>query len=85
MLIVDLMSDRNQYKLDVYKLKLDGSGETERLADFSTRFPGVLRSDNPVVSNEGKFIALQYGIMAGTGNGIVIFLFDIEKYEKSKK
>ena len=79
------MSNRNQYKLDVYKLKLDGSGETERLADFSTRFPGVLRSDNPVVSRDGKYIALQYGFMAGAGNGRGIFLFNIEEFEKSKK
>ena len=43
------MSERNKYKLDVYKLKLDGIGEVERLADFSTRYTGKFRSDNPVV------------------------------------
>jgi len=79
------MNERNKYKLDIYKLKLDGSGEVERLADFSTRYPGILRSDNPVVSGDGKYIALQYGFMAGAGNGRGIFLFDIDKYEKSKK
>jgi hypothetical protein len=76
---------RNQYKLDVYKLKLDGSGEVERLADFSTRYPGRFRSDNPVVARNGKWIALQFGFMKGAGNGQGIFLFDIEKYEQSKK
>lgn len=76
---------RNQYKLDVYKLKLDGSGEVERLADFSTRYPGKFRSDNPVVSRDGKWIALQFGFMKGAGDGQGIFLFDAEKYEKSKK
>jgi Tol biopolymer transport system component len=75
---------RNQYKLDVYKLKLDGSGEVERLADFSTRFPGVLRSDNPVVSPTGKLIAVQFGFQEGAGNGRGIFLFDVDKYEKGK-
>jgi hypothetical protein len=79
------LPNRNQYKLDVYKLKLDGSGETERLADLSTRYPGVLRSDNPVVSKDGRYIALQFGFMAGAGNGRGIFLFDIEKYENMKK
>ena len=79
------MQFRNQYKLDVYKLKLDGSGDVERLADFSTRFPGVLRSDNPVVDRSGKFIAMQFGFMDGSGNGKGIFLFDVEKYEQSKK
>jgi hypothetical protein len=78
------MERRNQYKLDVYKLKLDGSGEVERLADFSTRYPGIIRSDNPVVDRTGKYIALQYGYMKGAGDGQGIFLFDIEKYEKSK-
>jgi hypothetical protein len=79
------MQFRNQYKLDVYKLKLDGSGEVERLADFSTRYPGKFRSDNPVVSRNGKFIALQFGFMKGAGDGQGIFLFDVEKYEQSKK
>lgn len=74
---------RNQYKLDVYKLKLDGGGKVERLADFSTRYPGF-RSDNPVVSRNSKYIALQFGFMKGAGDGQGIFLFDIEKYEKSK-
>lgn len=78
------MQFRNQYNLDVYKLKLDGSGDVERLADFSTRYPGRFRSDNPVVSRNGKFIALQFGFMKGAGDGQWIFLFDVEKYEKSK-
>ena len=76
---------RNQYKLDIYRLKLDGSGDAERLADFSTRYPNVLRSDNPVVDKTGKFIALQFGFTAGSGNGQGIFLFDLDMYEKTKK
>jgi hypothetical protein len=76
---------RNQYRLDVYKLKLDGSGKAERLADFSTRYPGVLRSDNPVVSPTGKYIAVQFGFQEGAGNGRGIFLFDVDKYERSVK
>jgi len=69
---------RNQYKLDVYKLKLDGSGEVERIADFSTRYPGMYRSDNPVVSRNGKYIALQFGFMKGSGDGQGIFLYDVD-------
>ncbi|HPG38857.1 MAG TPA: hypothetical protein PLP19_08370 [bacterium] len=76
---------RNQYKLDVYKLALDGSGRAERFADFSTRYPGVLRSDNPVVDRYGKYVALQFGFMGGAGDGRGIFLFDIEQYENMKK
>ena len=79
------MELRNQYRLDVYKLKLDGSGEVERLADFSTRYPGKFKSDNPVVDRTGRFIALQFGFMKGAGDGQGIFLFDMDKYEKRKK
>lgn len=78
------MELRNQYRIDVYKLKLDGSGEVERLADFSTRYTGKFKSDNPVVDRTGRFIALQFGFMKGAGDGQGIFLFDVEKYEKSK-
>lgn len=78
------MNERNKYKLDVYLLQLDGSGNTIRIADFSTRYPGVLRSDNPVVDKTGKFIAVQFGFMAGSGNGMGIFLFDLDKFEKSE-
>jgi hypothetical protein len=73
------MELRNQYRLDVYRLKLDGSGEAERLADFSTRYPGKFKSDNPVVDRTGRFIALQFGFMKGAGDGQGIFLFDTEK------
>jgi hypothetical protein len=78
------MELRNQYRLDVYKLKLDGSGEAVRLADFSTRYPGKFKSDNPVVDRTGRFIALQFGFMKGAGDGQGIFLFDLEKFEKMK-
>jgi hypothetical protein len=74
-------ANRLRWKVDVYILNLDGSGEVERLADFSTRYPGKLRSDNPVVDKTGKLIALQYGFLAGAGNGQGIFLFDLEKYK----
>jgi hypothetical protein len=79
------LANRLRWKVDIYRLKLDGSGEVERLADFSTRYPGKLRSDNPVVNRTGKWIAVQYGYMAGSGDGQGIFLFDVEKFEKSKK
>ena len=59
---------------------IDGREEMERLADFSVRYPGKLRSDNPVADKTGKWIALQYGFLAGAGNGQGIFLFDLEKY-----
>lgn len=79
------MNNRNKYKLDVYRLSLDGTGKAVRIADFSTRYTGILRSDNPVVDNTGKFIALQFGFMSGSGDGRGLFLFDVEKFDNSLK
>jgi len=79
------LQERNKYKIDIYKLKLDGSGKVERLADFSTRYPNKLRSDNPVVNNKGNLIAHQFGYQKGAGDGRGIFLLDLDAFEKSKK
>ena len=63
---------------DIWKLALDGSGRYERVTYFS-EFPGF-RGSNPVVSDDGKFIAFQLATAtdaAGVGYGI--FVFDIDK------
>jgi hypothetical protein len=63
---------------DIWKLKLDGSGEYERLTHF-TEYPGF-RSSNPVVSDDGRFMAFQLAKRdeaAGVGHGI--FTHDFEK------
>jgi Tol biopolymer transport system component len=68
---------------DIYKLALDGSGQTERLTFFAD-YPGY-KSTNPVVSDDGRYMAFQYakrGDPAGVGRGILIF--DLEMYEKTK-
>jgi len=64
--------------VDLWKLKLDGSGAYERLTYFSDS-PGY-KASNPVVSDDGKFIAFQMAKSreaAGVGHGI--FVYDIEK------
>ena len=64
--------------VDLWKLKLDGSGQYERLTFFSD-YPGY-KASNPVVSDDGKFIAFQMAKSreaAGVGHGI--FVYDIEK------
>jgi len=38
----------------------------------------MFRSDNPVVSRNGKYIALQFGFMKGSGDGQGIFLYDVD-------
>ncbi len=69
---------------DIYKLALDGSGQTERLTFFAD-YSGY-KSTNPVVSDDGRYMAFQYakrGDMAGVGRGILIF--DLEMYGDTKK
>jgi Tol biopolymer transport system component len=69
---------------DIYKLSLDGSGQTQRLTFFAD-YPGY-KSTNPVVSDDGRYMAFQVakrGDMAGVGRGILIF--DIKMYERLKK
>jgi hypothetical protein len=64
--------------VDLWKLKLDGSGACERLTHFSD-YPGY-KASNPVVSDDGRFIAFQMAKSreaAGVGHGI--FVFEIEK------
>jgi hypothetical protein len=79
------MDERNKYKLDIYKLTLDGSGKVERLADFSTRYFNKIKSDNPVVNHQGNMIAHQFGFQKGAGDGRGIFLFDLEAYVRYKQ
>lgn len=67
--------------VDLWKLKLDGSGHYERLTYFSD-YPGY-KASNPVVSDDGKYIAFQMAKSreaAGVGHGI--FVYDIEKAGK---
>jgi Tol biopolymer transport system component len=66
--------------VDLWKLKLDGSGEYERLTYFSD-YPGY-KASNPVVSDDGRFIAFQMAKSreaAGVGHGIFIFDLDAAK------
>ncbi len=68
---------------DIYKLSLDGSGQTQRLTFFAD-YPGY-KSTNPVVSDDGRYIAFQVakrGDMAGVGRGIL--MFDLKMYERKK-
>jgi hypothetical protein len=70
--------------VDLWKLKLDGSGAYERLTYF-TDYPGY-KASNPVVSDDGRFIAFQMARSreaAGVGHGI--FLYDIQKARQAAK
>ena len=75
-------SDKQNHKgsnyVDLWKLKLDGSGQMERLTYFSD-YPGY-KASNPVVSDDGRFMAFQMAKskdQAGVGHGI--FVFELSK------
>jgi hypothetical protein len=68
---------------DLYKLALDGSGNTERITHFND-YPGY-KASNPVVSDDGRYIAFQFarvGDPAGVGRGLLVL--DLAGYEKAK-
>jgi len=64
--------------IDIYMLKLDGSLETRRLTHFAD--VEGFRASNPVVRDDGRFMAFQEGRSAdGPGVGHGIYLFDFKK------
>ena len=68
--------------VDIYKLALDGSGRMERLTRFTD---GPYSATNPVISDDGRFMAFQYsarGEVSGTGHGILIWDFEKEAAAK---
>lgn len=68
--------------VDIWKLRMDGGGYTQRLTYFSD-FPGY-KASNPVVSDDGRFVAFQLarsGDEAGVGHGI--FLLDLHKLRRA--
>jgi Tol biopolymer transport system component len=78
----DKHEPKGSQHIDIYKLALDGSGKTERLTRFGD-YPGY-KASNPVVSDDGRFIAFQFARRsdaAGVGRGILIF--DLEMYGKT--
>ncbi|MBA7610805.1 hypothetical protein ES703_18019 [subsurface metagenome] len=80
----DKHNTRGTQYIDIYKLALDGSGNTERLTFFA-EYPGY-KASNPVVSDDGRYIAFQVakrGDRAGVGRGILIF--DLEMYGRTRK
>ena len=72
----DKHDPRGSQHIDIYKLALDGSADTQRLTFFND-YPGY-KASNPVVSDDGRFMAFQFariGDPAGVGRGILIYDF----------
>ena len=63
--------------IELWKLALDGSGDYQRLTYFNEG--GIYKASNPVVSDDGRYIAFQVpksALIAGVGNGI--YIMDLE-------
>ena len=71
-------------RADIHKLRLDGSGAMERLTFFAD--VPTYRSSNPVVSDDGRYMAFQMGrsgVAAGIGYGL--FLYDFDKAKTGRR
>lgn len=77
-------TESNAGNIDLYKLKLDNTNTWQRLTYFNEQ--GRFKASNPVVSDDGKFIAFMVARtneMAGIGHGI--YVLDIEQMEKETR
>jgi Tol biopolymer transport system component len=72
-----LGSERGHSNIDIWKLRLDGSGKDfTRLTHFNDYEGG--KASNPVVSTDGRFMAFQVGRTgdpAGVGYGVLLYWF----------
>jgi hypothetical protein len=76
----DLQNDKGDHFIDIWKLKLDGSGKDYRRLTFFSEYEGY-KSSNPVVSPDGRMMAFQIAKSAdapGVGYGILIYYFQDE-------
>ncbi len=70
--------------IDLWRTKLDGSAESQRLTFFSD-FPGY-GANNPVVSPDGRFMAFCLREREGPhGNGHGVFLYDFARAAESMR
>ncbi|WP_445384196.1 hypothetical protein ACT6NV_09300 [Robiginitalea sp. IMCC44478] len=67
--------------LDLYKLKLDGSGEMQRLT-FFTKYKGY-KANQGVISDDGKYMSFQIGKdNTEPGEGFGFLIMDLEEAAK---
>jgi Tol biopolymer transport system component len=75
--VAKLGGSHGSHNIDIYKLRLDGTGKDfVRLTHFND-YQGW-KASNPVVSTDGKFMAFQVAKTtdeAGVGYGIVLYHF----------
>lgn len=70
----DRHGENRKWKIDIYRLALDGTNRADRLTHFDG-IPGGYHGSNPVVSPDGRQVVVQVGIHgsgAGQGRGLVL-------------
>ena len=73
-----LGGERGMCNIDIWRLKLDGTGKDFRRLTHFNDFEGG-KASNPVVSGDGRFMAFQFARTvdeAGVGYGILIYRFE---------
>lgn len=73
-----LGGQRGSGNLDIWKLKLDGTGKNMTRLTYFNDYEGG-KAANPVVATNGKFMAFQAARSTdppGTGNGILLYWFN---------
>ena len=79
----DKQNKKGSSYVDLWKLRMDGGGYSERLTFFSD-YPGY-KASNPVVSDDGRYLAFQMAKSkdpAGVGYGI--FVYDVQRAKEPK-
>ncbi|MFN2396645.1 MAG: hypothetical protein ABR597_13265 [Bacteroidales bacterium] len=72
----DRENEKRNRRIDLFRLALDDSGKAERLTRINPKYSWAW-FDNPVVSSDCKYIAIQMGIRSLPGGGRGIILFDV--------
>lgn len=74
------LNKKGQHGAEIVRVKVDGSESPVRLTYFS-KIWNRFKATNPVISDDGKWMAFQHGIMwdkvAGAGYGL--YIMDLEK------
>ncbi len=76
--IENLGGEHGGHQIDIWKLRLDGTGKDFQRLTYFNDYEGW-KASNPVVSSDGRFMAFQVAHSAdeaGVGYGIVLLHFD---------
>ena len=78
------LNEKGQHGCEILRMKVDGSEPPVRLTYFS-KIWNRFKATNPVISDDGKWMAFQHGIMwdSVAGKGYGLYLMDLEKAYKA--